>query len=101
MIIIVRSFMLCNFGISTEASACTRDAFIIYLQHFSFTAPCLPLAPIPNGNITYGPDMMANFEVDTVATHSCNDDFFLSGPETRVCLPSGIWSNRIPVCLRT
>ncbi len=60
---------------------------------------CLTLAPIPNGAITYDPDMTAAFEVDTVATHRCDDGFILVvGSETRVCLNTGIWSGLIPVC---
>ncbi len=70
-------------------------------QFFSFTAQCPELAPIPNGAITYGPDMTADFEVDTVATHSCDSGFLLSGPETRVCLDTRRWSRRIPVCRGT
>ena len=62
---------------------------------------CPALAPIPNGVITYGPDMTADFNVDTIATHSCDAGFRLAGFETRVCLPSGTWSRPIPMCLGT
>ncbi len=62
---------------------------------------CLELAPIPNGDITYDPDVTAPYDVDTVATHSCDPGFRLSGFETRQCLAGGIWSNLIPVCLGT
>ena len=71
------------------------------LCSFSLTAECPELAPIPNGAITYGPDMTADFDVGTNATHTCNDGFILTvGSETRECLPGGIWSGRIPVCQR-
>ena len=63
---------------------------------------CPALAPIPNGAITYGPDTFADFDVDTVATHTCNDGFILVvGSETRTCLVGGRWSGLIPVCQRT
>ena len=62
---------------------------------------CPALSPIPNGAITYGPDMIALYDVDTMATHTCNDGFRLSGAETRVCLASGRWSGPFPVCQRT
>ncbi len=63
---------------------------------------CPALAPIPNGAITYGPDMIPDFNVDTVATHSCDPGFFLTaGFETRVCLDTGRWSGLIPVCQGT
>ncbi len=61
--------------------------------------PLLPL--IPNGGITYGPDTIADFDVGTNATHTCNDGFHLSGFDTRVCLDTGRWSGLIPVCLGT
>ncbi len=70
--------------------------FNIYI---SFTAlECPALSPIPNGAITYGPDMIPDFDVDTVATHSCNPGFRLDGSDTRVCLDIGRWSGLIPVC---
>ena len=63
---------------------------------------CPALAPIPNGAITYGPDTIAPFDVDTVATHTCNDGFIqVAGSETRTCLTGGRWSGLIPVCGRT
>ena len=69
---------------------------------FSSTAQCLPLASIPNGVITYDPDMIPDYDVDTVATHTCNLGFRLSlGNVTRVCLASGRWSGITPVCLGT
>ena len=76
---------------------------LLCIQLIIFTAKLCPeLAPISNGAITYGPDMTAPFEVDTVATHSCNDGFILGvGSETRMCLNTGIWSGLIPVCRGT
>ncbi len=63
---------------------------------------CPELVPIPNGVITYGPDMTANFDVGTNATHTCNNGFILVvGSETRTCIVSGRWSDLIPVCQRT
>ncbi len=62
---------------------------------------CPALAPIPNGAITYDPDMIAPYDVDTVATHSCYPGFHLVGSETRVCLDTGRWSGLIPVCRGT
>ncbi len=72
-------------------------------MYTTFTAvECPALPSIPNGAITYGPDTIAPFNVDTVATHSCNDGFILGiGSETRTCLVSGIWSGLIPVCRQT
>ncbi len=64
---------------------------------------CPPLAPLPNGVITYGPDVTPDYDVDTVATHICNEGFEFTpgvGDQTRVCLASGRWSGLIPVCER-
>ncbi len=62
---------------------------------------CPALSSIPNGTITYGPDMIPDFDVDTVATHSCDPGFRLVGFETLVCLNTGIWSDLTPVCQGT
>ncbi len=62
---------------------------------------CFALASIPNGAIAYDPDMIADYDVGTVATHSCDPGFRLLGSETRVCSASGRWSGSIPVCLST
>ncbi len=71
----------------------------LFTQFFPFTAQCPELAPIPNGAITYGPDMTVDFDEGTVATHTCNDGFILgAGSETRTCLETGRWSGFIPVC---
>ena len=52
--------------------------------------------------ITYDPDMIAPYDVDTVATHTCNEGFVLvAGSETRVCLLAGRWSGLARVCQRT
>ncbi len=65
------------------------------------TAPCLELPFFPNGVITYAPDMTPDFEVDTVATHTCNDGYRLIGVDTRVCLAGGMWSGLPPACQGT
>ncbi len=62
---------------------------------------CPALQPIPNGAITYGPDMTADFDVGTIATHTCNDGYRLSGFETRECVLEGRWNRLPPVCIST
>ncbi len=75
---------------------------IIPLYISLIAVECPELAPIPNGAITYGPDMTADFDEGTVATHTCNDGFTLgAGSEFRTCLAGGRWSGFIPVCQRT
>ena len=74
-----------------------------FCVHFSFTVVECPELPfIPNGVITYDPDMIAPYDVNTVATHTCIESFVLiAGSETRVCLLGGRWSGVTCVCQRT
>ncbi len=72
---------------------------LVYIYSSFTAAPCQALAPIPNGAITYGPDTIASFNVDTVATHTCDPGFIrVFGSETRVCSAGRRWSGLIPVC---
>ncbi len=78
-----------------------RLVFCTLLSNFAsfYSAGLSRLAPIPNGAIRYGPDMTADFDEGTVATHTCNEGFMLgAGSETRTCLETGRWSGLIPVC---
>ncbi len=71
-------------------------------KYISFTAEeCSALPPLLNGAITYAPDMIADYDVGTVATYSCDPGFRLSGFETRQCLRGAIWSNLVPMCIGT
>ncbi len=82
-------------------SAGVAQSFVRPLKLFSSTAlECPAFPPIPNGVITYDPDMIANFAVGTVATHTCNEGYLLLGGP-RTCLPGGTWSGLTPVCRRT
>ena len=54
------------------------------------TAVCPELPAIINGMISYSPDMMAPYSVDTVATYTCNDGYVLTGGiEMRTCRDNG------------
>ncbi len=75
--------------------------FCVNYYKNSTAVECPGLAPIQNGTITYGPDMIPDFGVDTEATHGCDSGFRLSGSHTRVCLDTGIWSDQPPECLST
>ncbi len=83
-------------------SSCSTCS-LLYNRHSPLHAAlvCPALAPIPNGANTYAPDVTAPYDVDTVATHTCDPGFLLSGFETRQCLAGGIWSGLIPACLST
>ena len=70
---------------------------------------CEPLPPIANGVITYAVDVTPNYELDTVATYSCNEGFILNlsvGSETRTCIDDddndalGVFDRQAPTCVR-
>ena len=63
---------------------------------------------LENGVVMYNADMMANFDLGTVATHSCDNGFVLMGSLTRTCMDDdgldtvGVWSDNdnLPTCVR-
>lgn len=69
-----------------------------------FTAiKCPALSAFANGDITYAPDTTAPFEFLSIATHSCNIGFFLTGDETRSCggdgsSAVGVWNGTASTC---
>ena len=68
---------------------------------------CSSLSAINNGRISYSPDTTDPFNSGTVASHTCNDGFYLaSGNSVRTCGGDGLntvgsWSGIAPVCLGT
>ncbi|XP_064386185.1 CUB and sushi domain-containing protein 1-like isoform X2 [Halichondria panicea] len=55
---------------------------------------CLSLPTLTNGVISYSDESRSD---DTVATHTCNTGYTLSGGTTRTC-GSGVWSGSPPTC---
>ena len=59
-----------------------------------------------NGMVSYVVDTTAEFEIGTIATHTCNADFALVGSLTRTCMDDdqadnvGVWSGSAPTCQR-
>ncbi|XP_064387965.1 uncharacterized protein LOC135336171 isoform X3 [Halichondria panicea] len=67
---------------------------------------CSQLDPISNGMISYNPDsVVGSYDLATIATHSCNEGFYLSGAITRECTGDisssfGSWNGRsAPTCV--
>ena len=68
-----------------------------------------PELTLVNGAVIYTTDTTANYDLGTVATHSCNDGFVLQGSSTRTCMDDdgldavGVWSNsdNVATCGRT
>ena len=56
--------------------------------------------------IVFASDTTSDFEIGTVATHSCNTGFALVGDMTRTCIDDdqadivGVWSGSPPICER-
>ncbi len=92
-----------HFDVLSKVIIMNRYSFMfIIILIISFTVELCPaLPPIPNGVITYGPDMIADFDVGTNATHTCDPGFRLLFSEIRTCLVGGSWSGLTPVCQRT
>ncbi len=64
---------------------------------------CASLSPIVNGMIMYSPDQTSPYDYNTIATHSCNEGFFLEGEQTRSCSgdgssTTGEWGGVPPIC---
>ena len=61
---------------------------------------------LSNGIISYSVDTTAEFEIMTIATHSCNAGSTLVGAMTRTCMQDdqadavGEWSGSPPSCNR-
>ena len=65
-----------------------------------FTAICSDTLVLMNGNVSYSPDATPRLE-GTVATHSCQNDYKLSGVLNRTCLSNGSWSGVEVLCIST
>ena len=71
-----------------------------------FTAIECPFLSLTNGMIVYASDTSPEFEIGTVATHSCDAGFALVGGMTRTCMDDdqtdiiGVWSGSAPTCER-
>ena len=65
---------------------------------------CDALGELGDGKIEYrmDDDGVAPFILNTIAIHACNDGFFLSGAEVRVCEDTnrlfGVWNGTVPTC---
>ena len=76
---------------------------IIYSFITGIECPSLIIA---NGAVIYAPDNVPQFDIGTVATHSCNPDFGLVGEIARTCLDDdqadidGVWSGNPSTCER-
>ena len=66
----------------------------------SSIAVCAALPSIPNGMISYAPDMTPLYDIGTVATYTCNEGFrFIDGvgDQMRTCEVGGMEGTREPM----
>ncbi len=50
---------------------------------------------LENGTVSYSDGLNEG----SVATHTCNPEFTLTGSVTRTCTSEGVWSLPAPLCL--
>ena len=66
------------------------------------SAVVCPILSLSNGNVHYNKE--APYSHSTVATHTCNEGYFLVGPAIRTCGDGsgvdGEWTPEEPVCQR-
>ena len=75
----------------------------VYVSLLSlYTVLCSNLPALTNGVISYSTTAISGsrpWPVDTVATHTCDSGFALSGNEQRTCQSSGEWNGSAPTCV--
>ena len=78
----------------------------MFAMLYSTTAIECPSLNNTNGMITYADDTTPEFEIGTVATHTCNARFALIGDMARTCMDDdqadvvGVWNGSASTCER-
>ncbi len=82
------------------ALTCQRKQCLCLLSvsFYSYAANCYDLPPLPNGAISYNGGTTDNRLLNTIATHSCNTGYTLTGDSVRHCQNDRIWSGSTPTC---
>ena len=81
------------FKLSGKSSSIGVDILILY-----FTVTCVPLS-LANGDVTYTKSAQnGKYVVNTVASFSCDSDYYLNGPNSITCQKSGNWNEQTPRC---
>ena len=66
----------------------------------NIVSTCLDLTSLGNGGISYSPSSTPRRQ-GTVATHTCNTGYVLSGGSSRTCQSNRLWSGSLITCLGT
>jgi len=72
---------------------CTLTHTTHTYTHTHTASDCGRLKPPDNGDV-----QLTGTTIGSSATYSCSEGFNLEGDDVRVCLESGQWSGREPVC---
>jgi len=71
----------------------------MHLACFMLTVDfCSSLEAPENGAVAYSPAGGPLYDVDTVATFTCNMGYMVTGDATRVCTSGTVWSGSSPTC---
>ena len=62
-----------------------------------FPTDCGPLPPPANGGV----HLPNGTTLGSVANYFCNDGYSLSGPMSRVCAETSVWSGFVPFCINS
>lgn len=95
-----------------KARVCSHFNFFYLFVHLllimsmskSAAIQCPRLEPPDNGMISYEPDMIPNFDLDTIANYTCFENYVLVGNSTRTCIEGedgstiGEWTGSAPSC---
>ena len=87
-----------------------HGALRTFTLHTHAAIQCSALGKIPNGFITYTPDITPNYDLGTVATYACDPgfalDLSLGGSEMRTCVNDNklgaiaVFDRQAPICVR-
>ncbi len=72
---------------------------MLYLRHVCLmltSGVCPTMSPPVNGDVS-----VSTYNVEGVATFTCDDGYKLSGSSRCTCLASGSWSEEAPDCIGT
>ena len=70
----------------------------IFYHYYIYPVRCAPLSLV-NGEVSYTkPAENGQYPVDTVASFSCNSDYYQNGGDSTTCQTSGNWNKKSPTC---
>lgn len=80
---------------------------IMYKLYVQSAITCAALGPLTDGSIVYSGDVdsTAPYDINSLATHSCNIGFSLQGSNSRTCTidntspTGGVFDGSIPTCV--